>query len=70
MKGVVLAGGKGSRLYPLTRVTNKHLLPVYDRPMVFYPIQTLVDAALKTLSLSPGPEFRRFPATAIQRQGF
>ena len=37
MKGVVLAGGKGSRLYPLTRVTNKHLLPVYDRPMIFSP---------------------------------
>jgi glucose-1-phosphate thymidylyltransferase len=47
MKGVVLAGGKGSRLYPLTRVTNKHLLPVYDRPMVFYPIQTMVDAGIK-----------------------
>src|SRR5262245_37634120 len=44
MKGIVLAGGLGSRLYPLTKITNKHLLPVYNRPMVYYPIQTLVDA--------------------------
>jgi glucose-1-phosphate thymidylyltransferase len=54
MKGVVLAGGKGSRLYPLTRVTNKHLLPVYDRPMVFYPIQTLVDAGIKDVIIVTG----------------
>jgi glucose-1-phosphate thymidylyltransferase len=54
MKGVVLAGGKGSRLYPLTRVTNKHLLPVYDRPMVFYPIQTLVDAGIKDIIIVTG----------------
>jgi|SRR5271157_483644 len=54
MKGVVLAGGKGSRLYPLTRVTNKHLLPVYDRPMVFYPIQTLVDAGIKDIIVVTG----------------
>lgn len=54
MKGVVLAGGKGSRLYPLTRVTNKHLLPVYDRPMVYYPIQTLVDACIKDIIIVTG----------------
>ena len=54
MKGVVLAGGKGSRLYPLTRVTNKHLLPVFDRPMVFYPIQTLVDAGIKDIIIVTG----------------
>ncbi|HEV2418254.1 MAG TPA: sugar phosphate nucleotidyltransferase [Terriglobia bacterium] len=54
MKGVVLAGGTGSRLYPLTRVTNKHLLPVYDRPMVYYPIQTLVDAGIKDILLVTG----------------
>jgi glucose-1-phosphate thymidylyltransferase len=54
MKGVILAGGIGSRLFPLTRVTNKHLLPVYDRPMIFYPIQTLVDAGIKDILLVTG----------------
>ncbi len=54
MKGVVLAGGLGSRLRPLTRVTNKHLLPVYDKPMVFYPIQTLVDAGVTEIMLVTG----------------
>ncbi len=54
MKGVVLAGGKGSRLYPLTRVTNKHLLPVYDRPMVYYPIQTIVDAGIRDIIVVTG----------------
>jgi glucose-1-phosphate thymidylyltransferase len=54
MKGVILAGGTGSRLYPLTRVTNKHLLPVYDRPMIFYPIQTLVNAGIRDILLVTG----------------
>jgi len=54
MKGVVLAGGTGSRLNPLTRVTNKHLLPVYDRPMVYYPIQTLVNAGIHEILLVTG----------------
>lgn len=54
MKGVVLAGGTGSRLYPLTKITNKHLLPVYDKPMVYYPIQTLVDAGVRDVLVVTG----------------
>ncbi len=54
MKGVILAGGLGSRLLPLTKVTNKHLLPVYDRPMIYYPIQTLVDAGIRDILLVTG----------------
>lgn len=54
MKGVVLAGGLGTRLYPLTFATNKHLLPVYDRPMVFYPIETLVKAGVKEIMVVVG----------------
>ncbi|HTT67915.1 MAG TPA: sugar phosphate nucleotidyltransferase [Gemmatimonadales bacterium] len=54
MKGVVLAGGLGTRLAPMTRVTNKHLLPVYDRPMIYYPIQTLVEAGITEILLVTG----------------
>src|SRR5580693_261670 len=54
MKGVVLAGGTGSRLNPLTRVTNKHLLPIYDKPMVYYPLRTLVDAGIEEILLVTG----------------
>jgi glucose-1-phosphate thymidylyltransferase len=54
MKGVVLAGGTGSRLYPLTRVTNKHLLPVYNQPMIFYPIQTLVNIGVNDICIVTG----------------
>ena len=54
MKGVILAGGKGTRLYPLTRITNKHLLPIYDRPMVTYAVEALVGAGVKELMLVTG----------------
>ena len=54
MKGVVLAGGTGSRLFPLTKITNKHLLPIYDKPMIYYPIQTLVDAGIEDILLVTG----------------
>ncbi|MDQ1639485.1 MAG: glucose-phosphate thymidylyltransferase [Pyrinomonadaceae bacterium] len=54
MKGIVLAGGLGTRLRPLTSVTNKHLLPVYDRPMIYYPIQTLVNAGITDIMIVTG----------------
>lgn len=61
MKGIILAGGLGTRLYPLTHVTNKHLLPIYDRPMVFYPIETLVKAGVtEILIVTSGPHVGHF----------
>lgn len=56
MKGIILAGGTGSRLYPLTKVTNKHLLPVYDKPMVFYPIFSLKEAGIKDVLIVSGKD--------------
>jgi len=54
MKGVVLAGGLGTRLYPLTKITNKHLLPVFDKPMIYYPIQCLVNAGITDILVVTG----------------
>jgi len=54
MKGIVLAGGLGSRMYPLTKVTNKHLLPVYNEPMIYYPIKTLVNAGIDEILIVTG----------------
>jgi len=54
MKGIILAGGLGTRLHPLTLITNKHLLPVYDKPMIYYPIQMLVNAGIKEIMVVTG----------------
>lgn len=61
MKGVILAGGLGTRLYPLTHITNKHLLPVYNQPMIFYPIETLVKAGITDIMIiTSGPHVGHF----------
>jgi len=61
MKGVILAGGLGTRLYPLTYATNKHLLPIYDKPMIFYPIETLVKAGIdEVIVVTGGPHAGHF----------
>ena len=54
MKGVILAGGLGSRLFPLTKITNKHLLPIYNKPMIYYPIETLINAGIEDILIVAG----------------
>lgn len=57
MKGVITAGGTGSRLLPITKITNKHLLPLYDKPMIYYPLRTLVQAGIEDIMVVTGGEF-------------
>src|SRR5258706_13080991 len=57
MKGIVLAGGKATRLMPLTKITSKQLLPVYNQPMIFYPIETLVKAGIKDILIIVAPPY-------------
>ena len=57
MKGIILAGGYGTRLKPLTNLTNKHLIPIYNQPMIMYPINTLKNAGIKEILIITGPEY-------------
>jgi glucose-1-phosphate thymidylyltransferase len=64
MKGVLLAGGTGSRLHPLTLVTNKHLMPVYDRPMIYFPLQTLRGMGIDKVMVILGGRCGRLPPSS------
>ena len=70
MKGIVLAGGTGNRLYPRTKVTNKQLLSVYDKPMVYYPIQTLVNAGIEEILLVTGGKNASASISRTTRSGW